>query len=265
LSEGRPGRIAGKVALLVGAGGGIGEAAAHLFAREGAAVAMADIRADAAEAVAQAIRAAGGTAAHFAVDVTSDDNVRALVADTVARFGRLDILFNTAGGSLPEDAPVTEVDLSVWDRTMPLDVRGTMLCARHAVPAMVAAGGGSIVNMSSGAALRGSGRAHVYAAAKGAVGALTRSMAGAYAKDNIRVNAICAGRIDTPRVRAAYGIPGEAVTASDPFDAAAVVKAYPFWLGTPKDIAFIALFLASDESRMITGAEIPANGGRSAY
>lgn len=261
----RPGRVAGKVALLVGAASGIGEAAAHLFAREGAAVAVADIRADAAEAVAQAILAAGGTAAHFAVDVTSDDSVRALVAGTVARFGKLDILFNTAGGSLAEDAPVTEVDLSVWDRTMPVDVRGTILCARHAVPAMVAAGGGAIVNMSSGAALRGSGKAHVYAAAKGAVNALTRSMAGAYAKDNIRVNAICAGRVDTPRVRSAYGIPGQTATGSDPFDAAAVVKTYPFWLGKPEDIAFIALFLASEESRMITGAEIAANGGRSAY
>lgn len=261
----RPGRIAGKVALLVGAGGGIGEAAAHLFAREGAAVAVADIRADAAQDVANAVIAAGGTAAHFAVDVTSDDSVRALVADALARFGKLDILFNTAGGSLPGDGPVTEADLSVWDRTMPLDVRGTILCARHAIPAMVATGGGSIVNMSSGAALRGSGRAHIYAAAKGAVNALTRSMAGEYAKDNIRVNAICAGRIDTPRVRNAYGIPGQAAAGSDPFDAAAVVKAYPFWLGKPEDIAAIALFLASEESRMITGAEIPANGGRSAY
>lgn len=259
------GRIAGKVALLVGAASGIGEAAAHLFAAEGAAVAVADIHADAAAAVARTIRAAGGTAAHFAVDVTSDDSVRALVADTVARFGTLDILFNTAGGSLPEDAPATEVDLAVWDRTMPVDVRGTLLCARHAVPAMVAAGGGAIVNMSSGAALRGSGRAHIYSAAKGAVNALTRSLAGAYAKDNIRVNAICAGRIDTPRVRAAYGIPGQAGAGADPFNAAAVVKAYPFWLGQPQDIAFVALFLASEESRMITGAEIPANGGRSAY
>lgn len=130
---------------------------------------------------------------------------------------------------------------------------------------MVTAGGGSIINMSSGAALRGSGRAHIYAAAKGAVDALTRSMAGAYAKDNIRVNAICAGRIDTPRVRAAYGVPGQVMAGNDPFDAAAVVKAYPFWLGKPQDIAAIALFLASEESRMITGAEIPANGGRSAY
>lgn len=261
----RPGRISGKVALLVGAGSGIGEAAAHLFAREGAAVAVADIRADAARAVAQAVQEAGGKAAAFAVDVTSDESVRGAVAAVVEHFGKLDILFDSAGGSLPEDGPVTEVDLAVWDRTMPVDVRGAILCARHAIPALIGSGGGAVVLMSSGAALRGSSRAHIYAAAKGAVNALTRSLAGTYAKHNIRVNAICAGRIDTPRVRNAYGIPGSRATLGDPFDAATIVQAYPFWLGKPEDIAQIALFLASDESRMITGAEIPANGGRSAY
>ncbi len=261
----RPGRLEGKVALLVGAGGGIGEAAARLFAQEGATLMIADIREDAAGRVADAINTAGYVAAHCVVDVSSDDSVKALVASTLKRYGRLDILFNSAGGSLPQDAPVHEVDLAVWNKTMSLDLLGTMLCARHAVPAMLTGGGGNIVNMSSGAALLGTGRAHVYAAAKGGVSALTRSMAGAYAKHNIRVNAICCGRINTERVRNAYGIPGKQEAGPDPFDAESIVKDYPFWVGEPVDIAHIALFLASDESRMITGADIPANGGRSAY
>lgn len=261
----RPGRLEGKVALLVGAGGGIGEATAHRFAEEGAKVMVADIRSEAVVPVAEAILAHGRIADSCAVDVCCDESVQALVAATVQRYGRLDVLFNSAGGSLAEDAPVHEVDLSVWDKTISLDLLGTLLCARHSVPAMIASGGGSIVNMSSGAALLGSGRAHVYAAAKGGVSALTRSLAGAYAKDNIRANAICCGRINTERVRKSYGIPGVQGRAADPFNAQAIVEKYPFWLGEPADIANIALFLASDESRLITGADIPANGGRSAY
>jgi NAD(P)-dependent dehydrogenase (short-subunit alcohol dehydrogenase family) len=122
-----------------------------------------------------------------------------------------------------------------------------------------------VINMSSGAALRGANPAQVYTAAKGAIVSLTRSMAGTYAKDNVRVNCICAGRINTARVRRTYGLPGRAGGVADPQDATGQVKMYPFWVGEPEDIANIALFLASDESRMITGAAIAADGGRSAY
>jgi NAD(P)-dependent dehydrogenase (short-subunit alcohol dehydrogenase family) len=140
-----------------------------------------------------------------------------------------------------------------------------MLACKHAVPRIAAAGGGAVINMSSGAALRGASPAQVYTAAKGAIVSLTRSMAGTYAKDNVRVNCICAGRIDTPRVRRTYGLPGRPGGVADPQDASGQVKMYPFWVGRPEDIANIALFLASDESRMITGAAIAADGGRSAY
>lgn len=126
----RPGRLEGKVALLVGSGSGIGEATAHLFAGEGAMVMLADIRSDAIQRGAQAINAKGYTAAHCEVDVCSDESVKALVAATLDRYGRLDILFNSAGGSLSQDAPVHEVDLGVWDKTIPLDLLGTVLCAR---------------------------------------------------------------------------------------------------------------------------------------
>lgn len=259
------GRLQGKIALVVGGGAGIGAAASRRFAIEGAEVAVADLNLATAQAVAQSIAAGRGTAAAFDVDATSDTSVAALVRRVLQRFGRLDTLFYSAGGSLPEDAPVHEVDLAIWERTMNLDARGALLCGRHAVPAIIAAGGGSVVLMSSGAALRGSGKAHVYAAAKGAVVSLTRVMAGTYAKHGVRVNAICSGRVNTERIRRTYGIPGRPGAAADAMQVDEQVKRYPFWFGEPEDIASVALFLASDESRMITGAAIPADGGRSAY
>ncbi|MFN9121140.1 MAG: SDR family NAD(P)-dependent oxidoreductase, partial [bacterium] len=198
-------------------------------------------------------------------DVTDEASVRAAVDVVVARHGRLDILFNCAGGSLNADSLVTDVDLDVWDRTMGLDVRGAMLVCRHGIPELVKAGGGSVVNMSSGAALRGSSPKHVYTAAKGAILSFTRALAGTYAKDNIRANAICAGRILTDRILNNYGTADAPGPVADRQDAAGRVRDYPFWVGRPEDIANIALFLASDESRMITGATIPADGGRSAY
>jgi NAD(P)-dependent dehydrogenase (short-subunit alcohol dehydrogenase family) len=139
-----------------------------------------------------------------------------------------------------------------------------MLCCQHALPAIVRAGGGAVINMSSGAARRCASPAHVYTAAKGGILSLTRALAGTHAKDKVRVNAICAGRILTERILARYGTPDDPKPAEDQ-QADTRVKEYPFWVGTPQDIANIALFLACDESRMITGAAIPADGGRSAY
>jgi NAD(P)-dependent dehydrogenase (short-subunit alcohol dehydrogenase family) len=261
----RRGRLQDKVAFISGGGGGIGEAAARMFAREGASVAIADIRQEAADAVARSVIEAGGQAFACAMDATSETSVQAAFAAARERFGRLDVLFNCIGGSVPADAPITEVDLSVWTHTMELDVKGTILCCRHAIPQLIEAGGGSIVNMSSGAALRGSSRSHIYTAAKGAVVSLTRALAGTYAKHRIRVNAICSGRVNTERVRRTYGIPGQPGDSVDPMRVDEQVKTYPFWFGEPDDMAAIALFLASDESLMITGAAIPADGGRSAY
>jgi NAD(P)-dependent dehydrogenase (short-subunit alcohol dehydrogenase family) len=255
-------RLAGKVALITGGGDGIGRAAALAFAREGAKVVIADINAALGRETAAAI---GEDAFFVETDVTREASVRAAVEAAAGRFGKLDTLFNCAGGSLPADRPVTELDLSVFEHTIGLDLKGTMLACKHAIPKIIAAGGGTVINMSSGAALRGASPAQVYTAAKGAIVSLTRSMAGTYAKDNVRVNCICAGRIDTPRVRRTYGLPGRPGGIADPQDASGQVKTYPFWVGQPEDIANIALFLASGESRMITGAAIPADGGRSAY
>ena len=255
-------RLAGRVALISGGASGIGRAAAELFAREGAKVTIADIDGQAGAALARAL---GDAALFVPTDVTDEASVEAVVAAAEQRFGKLDLLLNSAGGSISADAPLGKVDVAaVWSKTMQLDLLGTMLCCHHALPAIVRAGGGTVINMSSGAALRGASPAHVYSAAKGGILSLTRALAGAYAKQNVRVNAICAGRILTERILARYGTPENPNPAEDQ-QADERVKEYPFWVGTPQDIASIALFLASDESRMITGAAIPADGGRSAY
>ena len=253
-------RLAGRAALITGGAWGIGRAAAALFACEGAKVAVADVDESAGGALARDL-----SALFVQTDVTDAASVAAAVAATERHFGKLDIPFNCAGGSVSEDAPVGKVDVAaVWDKTMRLDLLGTINCCQHAITAIVRAGGGAVVNMSSGAALRGASPAHIYTAAKGGIVSLTRALAGTYAKQNVRVNAICAGRILTERILSRYGTPDAPKPAEDQ-QADARVKEYPFWVGKPEDIANIALFLASDESRMITGAAIPADGGRSAY
>jgi len=254
------------VAFITGAGAGIARAAAELFAREGARVAIVELNEATGAATEKAVRDAGGDALFVPTDVTQEASVQAAVAKAVARFGRIDTLFNCAGGSVVEDSYITEVDLlKVWNRTMSLDVLGTMLCCRHVLPQIIAAGGGAVVNMSSGAALRGSSPAHVYTTAKGAILSLTRALAGTHAKQNVRVNAICAGRVETERTLSRYGAGGQGGPVVDRQNAVGRVKEYPFWVGKPIDIANVALFLASNEARMITGATIPADGGRSSY
>jgi NAD(P)-dependent dehydrogenase (short-subunit alcohol dehydrogenase family) len=261
------GRLQGRCAFITGAGAGIARVASLLFAREGAKVAVIEINEEKGGATAQAVRDAGGDAIFVHTDITREDSVKEAVQRAVKEFGKLDLLYNCAGGSIVDDGLVTEVDIDkVWQHTMSLDVYGTIMCARHVVPEIIKAGGGAVINMSSGAALRGGSPLHVYTSAKGAILSLTRAMAGAYVQQNIRVNAICAGRIQTERNVLKYGVGGKGGgSIVDRQDAKGRVNDYPFWLGEPIDIANIALFLASDESRMITGAVIPADGGRSAY
>ena len=254
-------RLAGRVAFITGAGGGIGGAVALRYAREGAAVLLADLDEPAIAATARRISAQGGRALTCPVDVTDETAVRDAVARGLAHFGRIDLLFNGAGGSLKDDGPVDRLDLGTWQRTLRLDLEGTMLCCRHVIPAIAAAGGGTVVNMSSGAGLRGTFNGHAYTAAKGAVIALTRALAGTYGPAGIRVNAICAGRIRTPRILRQEDA-GSAMPAAL---AAAMEARYPYREGEPEDIAAIALFLASADSRMITGEAIAANGGFSAF
>ncbi|RMI17292.1 SDR family oxidoreductase [Pseudoroseomonas wenyumeiae] len=256
--------VSTKVVFISGGGGGIGSAAARAFSAAGYAVAVADHVRERADAAAQSVIAAGGQALALYMDITDDAQVARAIGETVASYGRLDALYNCAGGTDPADGPVTDVALDVFDRTMNLDLRGTFLCCRHGIPAIIASGGGAVVNMSSGAALRGASPFHVYSAAKGAILSLTRALAGHYAKQGVRVNCIASGRVMTERIIRTYGTLEESVER-DPQNPLDRMREYPFWIGEPEHIAATAVFLASDGARMITGTTIPADGGRSSY
>ena len=251
------GRLEDKIAVITGAGTGIAKAATGIFIREGAKVMVAEID----EAAGAAAAAETGASFHR-TDVTDDASAAACAAAAMAEFGRIDILFNCAGGSVPEDDKIDAVDLEVWDRTIPLDLKGPMLMCRHVVPQMIAGGGGAVVNISSVAALRGFVPSHVYSAAKGGLISFTRSLAGSYSDQGVRANVICPGLILTERILARYPGPDGERPKEGPF---AIFETYPFSIGPPEDIANIGLFLASDESRMVNGAVIPAEGGVSHY
>lgn len=251
-------RLVDKVAVITGGGSGIGRAAARMFVAEGAKVVVAELDETLGEASA---REAGPGARFVRTDVTDEESVKHMVRQARESFGRIDVLLNCAGGSLREDRPVAEVDLSVWDHTINLDLKGPFLCCRHVIPVMVEQGKGSVVNFSSVVALRGNHIAHVYVMAKGGLISFTQALAGAYSPQGIRVNAICPGIVLTERVKSRF-TGGNQIRFGGIDN---VAERYPFAVGQPEDIANVALFLASDESRMVNGAAIPAEGGFSAY
>jgi NAD(P)-dependent dehydrogenase (short-subunit alcohol dehydrogenase family) len=255
-------RLAGKVAFITGAGPGIARAAARLFAAEGARVAIAEIDPATGEDAAQAI---GDAAVFVPTDVRDDGSVAAAVAATVARFGGLDILFSCAGGSSADDTDTTRIDLALWAPTHALNLLGPFHCVRHAVPAMRARGGGAIVTMSSWGATRGDHGRHAYAAAKGGLLSLTRAWACDYGPFGIRANAIICGTVKSERWKRRFEDPARTVQPALEANRRAMAERYPFSFGEPEDMAQVALFLASDESRMITGTAIDADGGRSAW
>ena len=250
-------RLAGKVAMITGAGSGIGRAAALLFGREGAAVVAVDVRADAAEETAKQVEADGGRAVGLAADVADDDQVRAAVDAAVQTFGGLQVLYNNAGvNSRGSVLDATEED---WHRCFAVNVTGTFLCSRAAAPVMLAGGGGSIVNQASVAGLVGIANFAAYCAAKGAVIALTRSMSVDLAPQGVRVNAIAPGTVFTPLMEPMLTARGGGDLATG---LAMTVQKYPIGrLGTPEDIAAVALFLAGDESGFLTGSVVTADGG----
>jgi len=251
-------RLRDKVAVITGAGSGIGRAAAKRFVAEGARVVVAEIN----ETLGAASAREAGAVAHFVhTDVTDEDSVKAMVRQAKEKFGRIDVLLNCAGGSVTDDKPVTSVDLGVWDHTISLDLKGPFLCCRHVIPEMVAQGKGSVVNFSSVVALRGNHIAHVYIMAKGGLLALTKALAGAYSPKGVRVNAICPGVVLTERVKSRF-VDGNQIRFGGIDN---MTQRYPFGVGEADDVANVALFLASDESRMVNGAAIAADGGISAY
>lgn len=261
------GKLDGKVAFLTGGGAGIAKATALAYVREGAKVALAEINAELGRNAERDIRAAGGDALFVETDVTQDAQVKRAIDATVARFGRLDVLFNCAGGSLQEDVPVHEMDLEVWQRTIALNLLHPFLVCRHGIPYLLKAGGGAIINFASHLGMVGSQKP-AYAAAKGGIVAFTKTLAAQYAAHGIRANAIAPGIVRTERSINRWENK-DWLLAEKPSPAAqarrALIAEYPFSIGEPQHIASIAVFLASEDSRMLTGTTIAADGGRSSY
>lgn len=245
-------RLAGKVAFVTGGTGGIGAVACRAFAREGALVAVAGRRRTEGERVAAEILAEGGQARFVETDVTQDESVRRALAETVSAFGRLDVLYNNAGGSSAKDGPVTKTPAEVFWKTMELDLFGTWLCCHHGIPHLAASGGGAVINTSSIMGAMGVPNRDAYSASKGGVIALTRAMAVEYAGDKIRVNVLVPGAVATERVLHFF--------ATEPH-LEAQKRAYLLGMTEPEDIANAAIFLASDESRRITGQMLPIDSG----
>ncbi len=263
-------RLHGKVAVITGGGGGIGAACARMFVAAGAKVGVVEKDEALGLASTQAAESLSPDSAVFAqCDVTRESDVENAFGVVREAFGKVNVIVNCAGGSIPEDGPVTEVDLDVWDRTIDLDLKGTFFSCRYGIPHLIEAGGGSVVNFTSLAALKGVFRSHVYTAAKGGIVSFTQAIAGRYARKGIRANAIAPGVVLTDRVIELFGMDAS-LSKEEQLEAAQSTggmmdSRYPNGVGFPEDIAAVALFLASDESRMVNAAVIPAEGGASHY
>ncbi|HCV28576.1 MAG TPA: SDR family NAD(P)-dependent oxidoreductase [Dehalococcoidia bacterium] len=252
----RPGRLEGKVAIVTGAGSrgpgvGNGKATAVLFAREGASVLLVDAQIERADETLAMIEAEGGVASTFQADVTNEDDCKAMVEAAVERHGRLDVLDNNVGIGL--GPPVTEIDMDEWDKVQNTNVRSMVLTSRHAIPRMIQTGGGSIINISSGAGIAAIGAA-AYTTSKAAVIGLTIAMAGDHGRQGIRINCVAPGLVFTPMV-------------ADMMDADLRQHRRNSTMlgteGTAWDVGNAALFLASEDARWITGQVLSVDAGMS--
>jgi NAD(P)-dependent dehydrogenase (short-subunit alcohol dehydrogenase family) len=247
-------RLQDKVALITGSAGGMGRAAAELFAREGASIIVTDVLADEGEETAQSIRDSGGKAIFVKADVSKEDEVKHLVARSIDAFGRIDVLYNNAGIMPADDGGVTDLSEEVWDRIMDVNLKSAFFCTKHVVPHMIEQKKGSIINVASFVALMGcTVPQDAYTASKGGMISLTKSFAVQYGPHGIRCNAICPGPIETPLLRVLW-------TSEEARNLR--LNRIPLGrFGEINDIIYMALYLASDESSWTTGAWLVIDGG----
>jgi NAD(P)-dependent dehydrogenase (short-subunit alcohol dehydrogenase family) len=249
------GRLEGKVCVITGAGGGMGREAAILFTQEGARVCAADIDLGAAQATASLC---AGEALALAVDVADEAQVAAMMTATAERFGGIDVLYNNAGISPDDDASILDTSVEAWQRVQDVNTKGVFLCCKHGIPHLRRRGGGSVINVASFVAIVGAATSQIsYTASKGAVLALSRELAVQFAREGIRVNALCPGPVETPLLLNIFG--------DNP---AALARRAVHWptgrLAKPREIVNGALFLASDESSYVTGSTFLVDGGLTA-
>jgi NAD(P)-dependent dehydrogenase (short-subunit alcohol dehydrogenase family) len=248
------GRLDGKICVITGAGGGMGREAALLFSEEGAQVCVADVNLEAAETTANEARDAFA----IQVDVADEPSVKAMMDATAERYGGIDVLYNNAGISPNDDASVLDTSVEAWDRVQAVNTKGVFLCCKHGIPHLQQRGGGSVINVASFVAILGAATSQIsYTASKGAVLSMTRELAVQFARENIRVNALCPGPVETPLLLSIFG--------DDP---AALERRRTHWpmgrLAKPREIVNGALFLASDESSYVTGSTFLVDGGLTA-
>ncbi|HEX8830998.1 MAG TPA: glucose 1-dehydrogenase [Longimicrobium sp.] len=248
-------RLRDKVIFVTGGGSGMGRVAAEMFCREGARVAVADVTEEAGQAAADAAKAAGGDAFFVRCDVSKEAQVKAAIEATVRRYGRLDVLYNNAGIMMEADHSVTDTDEEAWDRTLGVNVKGIYFCCKYGVPEMVKNGGGSVINIASFVALVGcSVPQDAYTASKGAVIALTKSLAVQFGPQGVRTNAVCPGPIETPLMT-------EWLLKDPEAKEIRLARNPTGRFGKPEDIVNCGIYLASDESTWTNGAVIVIDGG----
>jgi NAD(P)-dependent dehydrogenase (short-subunit alcohol dehydrogenase family) len=249
------GRLDGKVVVITGAGGGMGREAAIVFTEEGAQVCAADVNLAAAE---ETVGLCSGDAFAVQVDVADEASVKAMMDATAARYGGIDVLYNNAGISPDDDASVLDTSVEAWDRVQAVNTRGVFLCCKHGIPQLLERGGGSVINVASFVAILGAATSQIsYTASKGAVLALTRELAVQFARQGVRVNALCPGPVETPLLLNIFGDNPEALE-----------RRRIHWpmgrLAKPREIVNGALFLASDESSYVNGSTFLVDGGLTA-
>jgi NAD(P)-dependent dehydrogenase (short-subunit alcohol dehydrogenase family) len=247
-------RLANKVAIITGAASGMGKAAAELFAGEGASIIVADIMVKEGEETVRNIREAGGHAIFVKTNVANEDEVKHMVETAIDTFGHVDVLYNNAGIMPAEDGSVTEIAEATWDRIMDINIKSAFLCCKYTIPYMVKQGTGSIINVASFVAFLGcTVPQDAYTVSKGGMLSLTKSLAVQYGRYNIRCNAICPGPIETPLLRVLW-------TSEEARNLR--LNRIPLGrFGEAKDIVYMALYLASDESAWTTGAWLVVDGG----